>query len=63
MSERLRRLLPATAACIAVAVLASCAAPRNDGGIVGSGNRPDCETRSDGTPVPEECKRSDKASR
>jgi hypothetical protein len=58
MKATLRNLL---AAAVAAAGLASCALePRSDGGIVGSGNRPECEprTRSDGTPLPlpEHCK-------
>jgi len=48
-------------ALVAAAVIAGCAsAPGMDGGIVGTGNRVDCEPRTgtDGKPVPlpEECR-------
>lgn len=46
--------------CMAISLVAGCATePRSDGGIVGTGNRPDCEeVRKDGTriPAPPECK-------
>jgi hypothetical protein len=49
------------AACIAAILIAGCAAtPRSDGGIVGTGNRIDCEEhiRKDGTgKPPPDCKR------
>ena len=50
-------------ACAAAALIAGCAAaPREDGGIVGTGNRPECEeqVRKDGSraPVAEDCKRN-----
>jgi hypothetical protein len=62
MNITLLRLL---AAAVTVATLTSCATSRNDGGVVGSGNRPDCEPRmrSDGTPapLPEECRHAREA--
>jgi hypothetical protein len=50
------------AACVAAILIGGCAAaPRSDGGIVGSGNRIDCEeqVRKDGarTSTPADCKR------
>jgi hypothetical protein len=50
------------AACIAAFSIAGCAvAPSSDGGIVGTGNRIDCEeqVKKDGTrvPPPPECNR------
>jgi hypothetical protein len=63
MSDRTQRIARwAAAASVAVLSLASCATSRmEDGGIVGTGNRIDCEAyaRKGGTPdsVPEECKR------
>jgi hypothetical protein len=64
MRRSLRCRIPsAFAMCIAAIVLTACsAAPRIDGGIVGTGNRVDCEaqTKKDGTPgsSPEQCKRA-----
>ena len=51
----------ALAACIAALSMAGCAvAPSSDGGIVGTGNRIDCEeqVRKDGSrvPPPGDCK-------
>jgi hypothetical protein len=69
MRKRLHcRILSALTMCIAVGSLAACAtAPDIDGGIVGTGNRMDCEprTKTDGTPVPvpQECKRESTAPR
>jgi hypothetical protein len=69
MRERLRcRPVLAVTVCIAVAAVAACSsAPGIDGGIVGTGNRIDCEnqTRKDGAqaPVPEDCKRESAARR
>jgi hypothetical protein len=63
MRTRLRyRALAAVTLCIAAGAIAGCAAaPGIDGGIVGTGNRIECEsqTKTDGTqaPLPEECKR------
>ena len=43
------------AACIAAILVAGCAAaPRSDGGIIGSGNRIDCEDQANANK--EECK-------
>jgi hypothetical protein len=55
------RILAAIAMCIAVASIAACGvSPGIDGGIVGTGNRMDCEpqAKKDGSrmPVPQECK-------
>ena len=52
------RFLKALAAALALACLASCAAV-NDGGIVGTGNRLDCER----TPNAEGCPRPDRPDR
>jgi len=61
-------VLLAIARGIAAVSIAGCAAaPNMDGGIVGTGNRMNCEpqTNQDGTPVPlpEECKRQSGATR
>jgi len=62
MRKRLRsRMLLAITMCIAVISIGGCAVgPSIDGGIVGTGNRMDCEpqTTKEGTqvPLPEECK-------
>lgn len=62
MTDRTQRIaLWAAGASIAILSMASCSAIRmEDGGIVGTGNRVDCETyaRKGETPdsVPEECK-------
>ena len=63
-----RRSLWAVATCIAVVSAAACAvSPGIDGGIVGTGNRIDCEAlaKKEGTqaPVPEDCKRESAATR
>ncbi len=69
MRKRLRRcILLAIPTCIAVVSIAGCAVgPNIDGGIVGTGNRMDCEpqTKKDGTqiPLPEECKQQSAAPR
>lgn len=66
MNDRTRRILPwAAAASIAALSLASCSTTRmEDGGIVGTGNRVDCEAYATkgGTPdrIPEECKRENR---
>jgi hypothetical protein len=58
MTERLqRRILLVITTCIAAVSIAACAvAPSIDGGIVGTGNRVDCEARTEGT-LPQDCKR------
>jgi len=63
----LRRILSAMAMGFVVVSIAACAVrPGIDGGIVGTGNRTDCEpgTKQDGTqlPVPQECKPQSPAS-
>lgn len=66
MSERAQRIARwAAAASIAVLTMSACSTTRmEDGGIVGTGNRVDCEAyaRKGGTPdrVPEECKRENR---
>jgi hypothetical protein len=66
MSDRTRRAaLRAAAAGVAAMSIVSCATIRmEDGGIVGTGNRIDCEAYAGkgGTrdPVPEECKRENR---
>jgi hypothetical protein len=63
-----RRILWSVPACIVLATVAGCASsPESDGGIVGTGNRVDCEAlakkeRSQ-APPPEECKRESGATR
>ena len=63
MRNRLRSgVLWAVAACIAAMSITACSvAPGIDGGIVGTGNRVDCEAqvKKDGTSgsIPEDCKR------
>jgi len=68
MRPGLPRRLAAISACIALAAIAACAAaPDIDGGIVGTGNRIDCEaTRSkEGphAPAPEDCSGASRATR
>jgi hypothetical protein len=62
-----RRSLWAVATCIVVVTIAGCASsPEIDGGIVGTGNRIDCEAlaKKEGIgSVPEECKRGSAATR
>jgi hypothetical protein len=63
-----RRILRSVTACIVLATVAGCASsPESDGGIVGTGNRIDCEAlakKARGqTPLPEECKRESGATR
>ena len=63
MRSRLRCcIFLAVAMCLAAISVTACSvAPGIDGGIVGTGNRVDCEAqvKKDGTPgsVPEDCKR------
>jgi hypothetical protein len=62
------RLVSVIAVCIAVASIGACAtAPDIDGGIVGTGNRIDCEAlaKKTGTqaPVPEQCSRESAGTR
>ena len=49
-----RRAAPWAAAVVALLITGCAAAPREDGGIVGTGNRSDCEepVRKDGSRVP-----------
>ena len=58
------RLSWTIAVCITSLSVSSCSvAPRMDGGIVGTGNRTDCEAQAkNGTPGPnpEDCKRDDR---
>jgi hypothetical protein len=69
MRPKLPRRIPwAVAACIVLATVAGCAAsPESDGGIVGTGNRIDCEALAKRertqAPLPEDCKRDGAASR
>jgi hypothetical protein len=65
MSDRTQRIAKWMAAGLAVLSMAACSTARmEDGGIVGTGNRIDCEAyaRKGGTPdsVPEECKRENR---
>ncbi len=63
MRSRLRCRIPLVIAMYiaAISITACSVAPRIDGGIVGTGNREDCETQAkrDKTPgsAPEDCKR------
>ncbi len=63
MKQRPRRrvLWAITVSTVAVLVAACASAPSLEGGIVGTGNRPDCEALkkkgSTQTPLPEECRR------
>jgi len=47
-------------ACALAVIVAACAsAPSLEGGIVGTGNKPDCESvkkKGGGEPLPEECR-------
>jgi hypothetical protein len=67
MRHNLPRRIPwAIAACIVLATLAGCASsPESDGGIVGTGNRIDCEAlakkQRTQAPLPEDCKRDSAA--
>jgi hypothetical protein len=69
MRQTLRRsILSAIAIGIVVVLIAACAtSPKMDGGIVGTGNEPDCEARKKKgdteTSLPEECKREAAAAR
>lgn len=68
MRPALPRRLAAISACIALATIAGCAATRDiDGGIVGTGNRIDCEAtpNKEGrhVPAPEDCRRTSGATR
>lgn len=62
MRSRLRcRVLWALVMCVAAIWMTACSvSPGIDGGIVGTGNRVDCDTQAkkDGTPgsVPEDCR-------
>ena len=65
MSEQTQCIARWTAAAsMSVLLAAGCASMQSDGGIVGTGNRIDCEAeaRKSGTPdsVPEECKRENR---
>ncbi|HJY75401.1 MAG TPA: hypothetical protein VKE95_02160 [Burkholderiales bacterium] len=59
MKTAMRRISLGPVLCIAVLSLAGCAAaPRSDGGIVGTGNRIDCEALRKERPeaaLPEDC--------
>jgi hypothetical protein len=61
MKRKLRNRIVHFALCAAAALIAACAsAPSLEGGITGSGNKPDCEAlkKKEGkTPLPEECRR------
>lgn len=62
------RFAPAIALCIVAASISSCAVgPGMDGGIVGTGNRVDCDAKmkKDGTPapLPEVCQRENEVRR
>jgi hypothetical protein len=62
------RLVSVIAACILVGSLGACAsAPDIDGGIVGTGNRIDCEALAkqerNEAPVPEQCRRESAGTR
>jgi len=68
MRKRARSPILLAITMCAVGLIAGCApGPSIDGGIVGTGNRMDCEpqTRKDGAqvPLPEECKRQNAAPR
>jgi hypothetical protein len=69
MRQKLRRrILRVLAMGMGVLLIAACTTvPRMDGGIVGTGNKPDCEAlkkKGDtGTSLPEECKREAAVSR
>jgi len=51
------KLRLALLACAALILAACASAPSMEGGIVGTGNKPDCEAlkKSGKTPLPEEC--------
>jgi hypothetical protein len=59
MKSTLRRACVASILCVAIMSLAGCASPNIDGGIVGTGNRIDCERlekeRAQAS-LPEDCK-------
>ena len=60
MKRKLQSQLLLIALCAVLTLLAACAsAPSLEGGITGTGNKPDCDAlrKKEGTPLPEECKR------